>query len=158
MKEFDFEAAKQGAAVCTKEGHPVRIISFDSKAIMKNTPQPVVAEYWRSDGDNCVSSFGKNGSYLRSLGHPYDLMMRDDDYQERLARGEYSLDNVVDRPTVKESLIVGPSRRDLLAGMAMHGWLSSLGEGEQPIIEKGAELCVRIADTLIVELDKPSEK
>ena len=158
MKTFDFEAAKQGAAVCTKEGHPVRIISFDSKAIMKNTPQPVVAEYCRSDGDNCVSSFGKNGSYLRSLGHPYDLMMRDDDYKARLSRGEYLLDNEEDRPTVKESLIVGPSRRDLLAGMAMQGCLSSLGEGEQPIIEKMAGWCVRIADTLIAELDKHSKK
>lgn len=89
MKNFDLEAAKQGAAVCTKEGHSVRIILFDSKAIMKNTPQPVVAEYWTSDGDNYVSSFGENGSYLRSLGSTYDLMMRDDDYLEKLERGEY---------------------------------------------------------------------
>lgn len=106
-----------------------------------------------------TQEYRENGGWLPAgTESNQDLMMRDDDYQERLARGEYSLDNEADRPTVKESLIVGPSRRDMLAGMAMQGWLSSLGEGEQPIIEKGAELCVRIADALIVELDKHSEK
>lgn len=111
------------------------------------------------NGGEHLSSCWLNGSYLtRGAMDAGDLMMRDDDYQERLARGEYSFDNEADRPTVKESLIVGPSRRDMLAGMAMQGWLSSLGDGEQPIIEKMAELCVRVSDALIAELDKPSEK
>lgn len=156
MKTFDFKAAKQGAAVCTRSGLPARIICFDAD----NSLFRVVAMIRNIEVDiESTQEYRENGGWLPAgTESNQDLMMRDDDYQERLARGEYSLDNEADRPTVKESLIVGPSRRDMLAGMAMQGWLSSLGEGEQPIIEKGAELCVRIADALIVELDKHSEK
>lgn len=156
MKEFDFEAAKQGAAVCTRSGHPARIICSDVENILYR----IVAVVRNiATGMETSQTYREDGGWLPANTEcGQDLMMRDDDYQARLARGEYSLDNEAGRPTVKESLIVGPSRRDMLAGMAMQGWLSSLGEGEQPIIEKGAELCVRIADALIVELDKHSEK
>lgn len=156
MKEFDFKVAKQGAAVCTRSGLPVRIICFDANNCMFR----IVAMVRNiATGMETPQSYREDGGWLPANTEcDQDLMMRDDDYQERLARGEYSLDNEADRPTVTESLIVGPSRRDMLAGMAMQGWLSSLGEGEQPIIEKMAELCVKVADALIAELDKPSEK
>lgn len=158
MKEFDLEAAKQGAAVCTRRGLPVRIICWDMKCKSYGGMDRIVylTDYNR---DEHLSSCWLNGSYLtRGATDDGDLMMRDDDFQERLARGEYSHDNEDNRATVKESLQVGLSRRDLLTGMAMQGWLSSLDEGEEPIIEKMAELCVRVADALIAELDKPSEK
>lgn len=156
MKEFDLEAAKQGAEVCTRSGLPARIICFDAD----NSLFRVVAMI-RNIATNIESTqeYRENGGWLPAgTESNQDLMMRDDDYQERLARGRYSLDNEDNRATIKESLQVGLSRRDLLAGMAMQGWLSSLGDGEEPIIENMAKLCVKVADTLIAELDKPSEK
>lgn len=156
MKEFDFEAAKQGAAVCTRSGLPARIICFDA-----DNPLFRVVAMIRNIATDIESTqeYRENGCWLPAgTESNQDLMMRDDDYQERLARGRYSLDNEDNRATVKESLQVGLSRRDLLAGMAMQGWLSSLGDGEEPIIENMAKLCVKVADALIAELDKPSEK
>lgn len=156
MKTFDFDAAKKGAAVCTRAGLPARIICFDADnsmfrivAMIRNIATDMeVHQPYRVDG----------GWMPANTECGQDLMMRDDDYKARLARGEYSLNNEDDRSTAKESLTVGFTRRDLLAGMALQGWLSSLSEGGEPIIETGAVLCVTIADALIAELDKPSVK
>lgn len=38
MKEFNLEEAKQGARVCTREGHKARIVCFDAKSVY-----PIVA-------------------------------------------------------------------------------------------------------------------
>lgn len=40
MKQFDLEAAKKGAKVCTRDGREARILCFDSKNVgYKETPQ-----------------------------------------------------------------------------------------------------------------------
>lgn len=77
MKTFDLEAAKRGAAVCTQYGDPARIIGIDM-----SDPIPISAdveittrESYYADGTSCEDHF--------------DLMMRDDDYLEKLERGEY---------------------------------------------------------------------
>ena len=44
MKEFDYEKAKAGAPVCTREGKPARIIFWDAKGISNDGKQyPIVA-------------------------------------------------------------------------------------------------------------------
>lgn len=83
MKDFDLDAAKRGAAVCTFSGNPVRIICFDKKGtctpIIGLIECGIVEKLNRYDDDG--------GDYYR-IGNN-NLMMRDDDYLEKLARGEY---------------------------------------------------------------------
>lgn len=154
MKEFDFEAAKQGAAVCTRSGLPVRIICFDANNYMFR----IVAMVRNiATGMETPQSYREDGGWLPANTEcDQDLMMRDDDYQARLARGRYSLGNEADRPTVKESLIVGLSRREEFAKAAMQGLCANIGASQ------GAGFIgawsVSIADATIAELDKPSEK
>ena len=40
MKNFDLEAAKRGAAVCTRDGRNARIIAFDCKGYVR---KPILA-------------------------------------------------------------------------------------------------------------------
>lgn len=91
MKNFDLDAAKRGAAVCTRDGVEARIICFDGKTTNAGVPQPVIAEIIDRDTWVCrIFSYCNNGQYLPNIGcHEYDLMMRDDDYLEKLERGEY---------------------------------------------------------------------
>lgn len=86
MKDFDLRAAKRGAAVCTKAGKLVRIISFDSDHSFCGVPQPIAAELEADNGDGTLY-FCENGRYYPgSVNSSYDLRMRDDDYAEKLAR------------------------------------------------------------------------
>lgn len=39
MKDFDLQAAKKGAPVCTRDGHKARIVCFD----IRNNDFPIVA-------------------------------------------------------------------------------------------------------------------
>lgn len=78
MKKFDLEAARRGAAVCQADGRDVFLvgISIETNAICGYT-LPMAHGIWDLDGN------GYSGSdFVR-------LMMRDDDYVERLAQGEY---------------------------------------------------------------------
>ncbi len=78
MKEFDLEAAKAGARVTTEQGYPVRIICFDRKNNISESP--IVALVSWDDGYEVVRSYDENGEYVR-LGdlYPSDLMMETDD-------------------------------------------------------------------------------
>lgn len=87
MKDFDLRAAKRGAAVCTKAGKLVRIISFYSDHLFCGVPQPIAAELEADNGDGTLY-FCENGRYYPgSVNSSYDLRMRDDNYAEKLARG-----------------------------------------------------------------------
>lgn len=63
MKNFDLEAAKRGAAVCTRGGFPVRIICWDMKCKSYGDMDRIVylTDY---TGDEHLSSCWLNGSYL----------------------------------------------------------------------------------------------
>lgn len=70
MKEFNLEAAKAGAEVCTRDGISARIVCFD----MKNEISPLLVLVKGDDGEEypvpyCID--GKNG--LGEYG--YDLFM-----------------------------------------------------------------------------------
>ena len=81
MKPFDLDAARRGAAVCIAESRDVTLLGFDDVA-------QCICGYILSSGANLHEHYMWQLS--GSGGTPaYDLKMRDDDYAERLARGEY---------------------------------------------------------------------
>lgn len=84
MKDFDLAAAKRGAKVCTREGNPVRILCFD----LKDPDGPIIAAY-RVYGLERVDFYANDGRRAKLSESDIDLMMADDDYLEKLERGEY---------------------------------------------------------------------
>ena len=106
MREFDLEAAKAGAAVCTKDGRNARIIAFDCKGCGR---KPILALIDMGDWEQSAS-WTERGEIIEDFKDASDLMMRDDDYAEKLARGEYGnhIDEATEKvdPTIKENLTV----------------------------------------------------
>lgn len=80
MKKFDLEAARRGAAVCQADGRDVFLvgISIETNTICGYT-LPMAHNLWDLDGN------GYSGSDSERL------MMRDDDYKNRLALGDYKV-------------------------------------------------------------------
>lgn len=115
MKTFDLEAAKRGAAVCTQYGEPVRIVGIDTSdpiAISADVEITARKSYY-ADGTSCEDHF--------------DLMMRDDDYLERLERGEY--DHIADASKMvepnefeKHPRLAGYIRTMAATGQIPSGW------------------------------------
>ena len=148
MKPFDLRAAKAGAPVCTRDGRSARIICTDCRGV--NSVLALV-DYGASES---LKGYRPTGNY----GGPdyFDLMMRDDDYAEKLARGEYGPTVkeklTVDTPTCKESLPVDREYwRRVYAGEAMAARLALSGSWCMNETVKGA---VEMADALLAELEK----
>lgn len=90
MKPFDKAAAMRGARVCHMDGKPARILCFHSLdplySILAIVPDGYGDEYvfgYSDEGQAIIS--GK----LLSMDDNITLMMADDDYKEKLERGEY---------------------------------------------------------------------
>lgn len=153
MKNFDLEAAKRGAAVCTKCVMDVRIICFDCI----DSLYPIVGLCRNNDGSEFVGSYTTDGRKFCSTTDDRDLMMRDDDYLEKLERGEYYIEDkreIVD-PTIKQNLNTDREYwRRVYAGQAMQGIVSAL-DMDASIAEDGvADKACAFADALIEELEK----
>lgn len=153
MKNFDLEAAKRGAAVCTKCVMDVRIICFDRI----DSLYPIVGLCRNNDGSEFVGSYTTDGRKFCSTTDDRDLMMRDDDYLEKLERGEYYIEDkreIVD-PTIKQNLNTDREYwRRVYAGQAMQGIVSAL-DMDASIAEDGvADKACAFADALIEELEK----
>lgn len=177
MKPFDLDAAKRGAAVCTRDGRGVVPVTVDHllqgpyvfSGIVDfgdKFPDKRVVETWTEDG--LLES--------RDIGEcSCDLMMRDDDYLEKLERGEY--DHIEDKlemidPTVKENLTVeNPTCKESLpvdreywrrvyAGQAMMGIFAgrSWPKDGAPDCINYARNAVELADALIEELEKTEKQ
>lgn len=149
MKNFDLDAAKRGAAVCTRNGKPVRIICWDMKWESGKMGDRIVylADY---NGDEHLSSCCINGAYHGKIKDSLDLMMRDDDYLEKLERGEYQSGQI--RPLYENpSNSMGLTRREWFAGMAIGAVTNVLIAPNDEVI---ARYAVGIADALIEELEK----
>lgn len=86
MKDFDLAAAKRGATVCTRQGWPVRILCFDFEGSYK----PIVAAIKVKEHEELIREYSNNGRFDGYSNCYADLMMADDDYLEKLERGEYS--------------------------------------------------------------------
>lgn len=88
MKDFDLAAAKRGATVCTRCGCLARILCFDSNMASDEYATPIVAEVVIYGRINIMCYTAKGGLDIEGQSK-YDLMMADDDYLEKLERGEY---------------------------------------------------------------------
>lgn len=155
MKNFDLEAAKRGAAVCTISGRKVRILCYDKKG-----ESPIVAVVDFEDHENQYE-YDENGTSPYLIQQWLTLVMRDDDYLEKLERGEY--DHIADASKMTESTIKQNLNTDreywrrVYAGQAMQeifagrNWRS----GEMiPDCIGFARNAVELADALIEELEK----
>lgn len=162
MKNFDYAAAERGAKVCTRDGHKARVLCFDSHATFYagTIHTPIIAEILIEDKCltifyTCIGSIDPKGQ------NKYDLMMADDDYLEKLERGEY------DKPVRKnngayvaevectvlktESPYDDDYWRRMYAGMAMQAFITS---DPQELTLSHAESAVVAADALIEKLKK----
>lgn len=156
MKKFDLEAAKQGAAVCTREGMKARIVCFDRADL----EYPILGLRKNKAGVEYIFSYTLDGfAFLEDIGGDEDLMMRDDDYLEKLERGEYG-NHIEDKremvdPTIKQNLNTDREYwRRVYAGKAMQGIVSAL-DMDASIAEDGvADKACAFADALIEELEK----
>ena len=82
-------------------------------------------------------------------------MMRDDDYAEKLARGEYGkhIDEATEKvdPTIKENLTVDREYwRRVYAGYALAGSCARVSR----LSAEGVKLAIAHADALLEELEK----
>ncbi|WP_308662088.1 hypothetical protein [uncultured Alistipes sp.] len=157
MKNFDYAAAERGATVCTAEGQAVRILCYD----LKHKLYPIVAAIMDSDGTEWLHRYTIKGTFTGDVDINYDLMMADDDYLEKLERGEY------DKPVRKnngacvtevectvlktESPYDDDYWRRMYAGMAMQAFITS---DPQELTLSHAESAVVAADALIEKLKK----
>ena len=144
--------------MCTTFGRKVRILCFDKKG-----ETPVVAAVDFEDHEN-EYAFDEDGTspYMPRLA----LMMRDDNYAEKLARGEYG-NHIEDKfekvdPTIKENLTVDREYwRRVYAGMAMQGIFAGRnwckGAAVPDCIDY-AQDAVKLADALLEELEKTEKK
>lgn len=159
MKNFDLEAAKRGAAVCTRDGRNGRIVSFDRKG---RGGKPILALIDMDDWEQCLT-YTERGENVEDYKDDSDLMMRDDDYLEKLERGEYG-NHVEDKPKmadppVKENLTTDREywRRvyagRIAEGIASHNGLNIIGT--EAIVAKAS---CSIADALIEELEKTEKR
>lgn len=155
MKNFDLEAAKRGAAVMTMHGHRAKILCFDKKGEL-----PVVATIDFEDHE-VVYDYFEDGTMPHLAPIRLTLMMRDDDYLEKLERGEY--DHIADArkmvgPTIKQNLNTDREYwRRVYAGQAMQGIFAGRNwrSGEMiPDCIGFARNAVELADALIEELEK----
>lgn len=156
MKNFDLEAAKRGAAVTTANRHVVDIMMFDSRCTYDGIPYPIVAEVRKHNGDIAIETFRANGMYSNIALH-MDLMMRDDDYLEKLERGEY--EHIADArkmvgPAIKQNL--NTDRKYWLrvfAGQAMQGILASDVKHEYGL-SRAVGVAAGFADALIAKMNE----
>lgn len=159
MKAFDLEAAKRGAAVCTRGGLPVEFSHITNSAylpvrvLVYGDPKKLYYE---------IGAYLENGQMYPDIASEDDLMMRDDDYLEKLERGEY--DHIADArkmvgTTIKQNLTTDREYwRRVYAGQAMQGIVSAL-DMNAPIAEDGvASMACAFADALIEELEKTETK
>lgn len=167
MKNFDLAAAKAGAPVCTREGRSARIICADRRGY----PASVIIALLDNGDRESVEFYYVDGRWGNDKDRKEDLMMRDDNYAEKLAWGEYGPTVkeklTVDTPTCKESLPVDRVawRREfaekvmlkIIDGIVCHGGKNLDDNGS--IYSSAAYDAVAYTDALLAELQtKKTEK
>lgn len=167
MRTFDLEAAKAGAPVCTRSGLEARIICYDRRGDSDCRMVALV----NAGYEERVQYYSQAGKIIHNKTCADDLRMRDDDYAEKLARGEYGptvKENLtVDTPTCKDSLPVDrvACRREfaekvmlkIIDGIVCHGGKNLDDNGS--IYSSAAYDAVAYTDALLAELQtKKTEK
>ncbi len=74
MKEFDYNKAKAGAPVCTREGRPVRIVCWDALNVVFDVKYPIVALIEERDVEY-PATYTIDGHARSGREDPDDLMM-----------------------------------------------------------------------------------
>lgn len=157
MRKFDLAAAKAGAPVCTRGGCAARIICFDLKS-----DHSVIARVPSAPDEEDIVEYWPDGRWYPACAESrLDLMMRDDDYAEKLARGEYGnhIDEATEKvdPTFKENLTVDREYwRRVYAELAMMGIFAgrSWPKDGAPDCINYARNAIELAEALIEELEK----
>lgn len=91
MKRFDESAARKGARVCTRGGGNAIILRFDLNRDDNKNILAVFCMRGRFDEQKTrIGVFPSNGQFCDDMEGLNDLMMADDDYLDKLERGEYS--------------------------------------------------------------------
>lgn len=167
MREFDLAAAKAGVPVCTRSGKTARVICYDRRGSVEGRVMALLNEGQYES----VEFYTDNGELIPDETTQKDLMMRDDDYEYKLARGEYGptvKENLtVDTPTCKDSLPVDrvACRREfaekvmlkIIDGIVCHGGKNLDDNGS--IYSSAAYDAVAYTDALLAELQtKKTEK
>ena len=167
MKNFDLVAAKAGAPVCTRSGKTARVICYDRRGSVEGRVMALLTEGQYES----AAIYTDNGELIPDETTQKDLMMRDDDYEYKLARGEYGptvKENLtVDTPTCKDSLPVDrvACRREfaekvmlkIIDGIVCHGGKNLDDNGS--IYSSAAYDAVAYTDALLAELQtKKTEK
>lgn len=145
-----------------RDGMEARIICFDRVDL----EYPIIALYKTELGIEHMRSFSPNGLQFDGVISDEDLMMRDDDYAEKLARGEYGkhIDEATEKvdPVIKENLTVDRERlRRELSEKIMVAMIREVA-GKSPystssnitVFEAVAADAVSYADAVLEELDK----
>lgn len=141
--------------MCTRDGMEARIICFDRVDL----EYPIIALYKTELGIEHMRSFSPNGLQFDGVISDEDLMMRDDDYAEKLARGEYGkhIDEATEKvdPTIKENLTVDREYwRRVYAGYVLAGSCARVSR----LSAEGVKFAIALADALLEELEKPEKK
>lgn len=164
MRYFDLGAAKAGAPVCTRSGLEARIICYDRRG--DSACRMVVLV--NAGYEERVQYYSQAGKIIHNKTCADDLKMRDDDYAEKLARGEYGstvkFSLTVDTPTCKESLPVDREYwRRVYAGQIMpvvfHAAITTGAKVKDEYKDMPADVAIArsaiiLADALIAELEK----
>ena len=75
MKEFDYEKAKAGAPVCTRDGRPARIIYWDAKITYDGKIYTIIALI-EEKGEQYIMTYDNNGNIVAGTnGRQEDLVM-----------------------------------------------------------------------------------
>lgn len=162
MQKFDLKAAKAGAAVCMRNGKPVRIICTDR--VSSKYPVVVLVPDGEYEDVEIYTSTGKYG--VKDFVSDDDLMMRDDDYAEKLARGEYGnhIHEAIEKvdPVIKENLTTDRKYwRRVYAGQVMPILVDVVVREGRHVVKSGigiadavVEDSLKYADALLEELEK----
>lgn len=155
MRKFDLAAAKAGAPVCTRGGCAARIICFDLKS-----DHSVIARVPSAPDKEDIVEYWPDGRWYPACAESrLDLMMRDDDYAEKLARGEYGkhIDEATEKvdPGIKEKLTTDRKYwRRVYAGYALAGACARVSR----LSAEGVKFAIAHANALLEELEKTEKK
>lgn len=155
MRTFDLEAAKAGAPVRTRSGLEARIICYDRRGDSDCRMVALV----NAGYEERVQYYSQAGKIIHNKTCADDLMMRDDDYAEKLARGEYGnhIHEATEKvdPTIKENLTVDREYwRRVYAGYVLAGSCARVSR----LSAEGVKFAIALADALLEELEKTEKK
>jgi hypothetical protein len=84
IKPFNFEKAKNGAKLQTREGYPVEIFKWDARG-----KYPIVGIIKKEEAD-VTTCWGCRGSYYGSgIPHPYDLFIVEEVEEPKFKVGDW---------------------------------------------------------------------